>query len=424
MENSNNTPGGEQNANNDTATNSSTPPNKPTQSNIADKPLEEQVAHYKGLFTKCKSLIRHYEEEAKKKEETMKNLKNKLAQYEGEEGKSCECYFRFKYDNICFYFFKSEKSYFFLSEKLLDDKFKETLNSNSSIKTYDFVKDIKSKDETISQIINQYEDKMQRLSNENENNEKRILTMNEKMKKFNKEMDDLRSNFENEKSDYEQAIKDIIQVNSEIFFQMKNTLEIDLTDDSLQDEVYNKIKETINEKLVNPSSIEETSKWLLELRSHLKRNLLSFLDIIFGRISLDKNYSAQKLKWQNTLDQIALSHEEELNKSIKIAENYKMQIMNLNSKISNLEQEKYNIAKQKDQTIDILSKELNKGVNINYLRNVFISYLTTREESIQDGLLPVIFTALQFNDSEIKKIQETRGVKKTNSGILGLFGSK
>ena len=54
----------------------------------------------------------------------------------------------------------------------------------------------------------------------------------------------------------------------------------------------------------------------------------------------------------------------------------------MNQKISNLEQEKYNIAKQKDQTIDILSKELNKGVNINYLRNVLISFLTSKEESV------------------------------------------
>ena len=65
-----------------------------------------------------------------------------------------------------------------------------------------------------------------------------------------------------------------------------------------------------------------------------------------------------------------------------MVDTYKQHINNLNQKISTLEQEKYNIAKQKDQTIDILSKELNKGVNINYLRNVFISFLTSKEESV------------------------------------------
>ena len=63
-------------------------------------------------------------------------------------------------------------------------------------------------------------------------------------------------------------------------------------------------------------------------------------------------------------------------------DNLKQHISSLNQKISNLEQEKYNLAKQKDQTIDILSKELNKGVNVNYLRNVLISFLTSKEESV------------------------------------------
>ena len=69
---------------------------------------------------------------------------------------------------------------------------------------------------------------------------------------------------------------------------------------------------------------------------------------------------------------------------LKLVDNHKIHITGLNAKISNLEQEKYNIAKQKDQTIDILSKELNKGVNINYLRNILISFLISKEESVID----------------------------------------
>ncbi len=68
-------------------------------------------------------------------------------------------------------------------------------------------------------------------------------------------------------------------------------------------------------------------------------------------------------------------------------DNLKQHISSLNQKISNLEQEKYNLAKQKDQTIDILSKELNKGVNVNYLRNVLISFLTSKEESVSKNFL-------------------------------------
>ena len=38
---------------------------------------------------------------------------------------------------------------------------------------------------------------------------------------------------------------------------------------------------------------------------------------------------------------------------------------------------------------------------------------------IQDGLLPVIYTALQFGELEIKKVQEIRS--KNKYGLFGLF---
>lgn len=94
-------------------------------------------------------------------------------------------------------------------------------------------------------------------------------------------------------------------------------------------------------------------------------------------------------------------------------------IHELKLKINNLENEKYNIARQKDQTIEILNKEINKGVNVNYLKNILLSFITTSDESvnyihlfkIQNKLLPVIFTTLQFNETEMKKVEEFRSKK-------------
>jgi len=43
---------------------------------------EEQVKYYKELFMKSKKLILHYEENIKNKEEIVKNLKQKLKDYE------------------------------------------------------------------------------------------------------------------------------------------------------------------------------------------------------------------------------------------------------------------------------------------------------------------------------------------------------
>jgi len=60
----------------------------------------------------------------------------------------------------------------------------------------------------------------------------------------------------------------------------------------------------------------------------------------------------------------------------------KLENLNLKTKVSNLESEKYNLLRQKDQTIDILNKELNKGVNVGFLKNILISFLTSADESV------------------------------------------
>jgi hypothetical protein len=68
----------------------------------------------------------------------------------------------------------------------------------------------------------------------------------------------------------------------------------------------------------------------------------------------------------------------------------------LNSKVNLLEQDKFNIAKMKDQTIDILNKELNRGVNINYLRNVIISFLTSDKDSVYNKIINKIYLNIYF----------------------------
>jgi len=42
---------------------------------------------------------------------------------------------------------------------------------------------------------------------------------------------------------------------------------------------------------------------------------MSFHDIIFKQINLEKNFSSQKTKWQITVDNIASGHQEEIKRS-------------------------------------------------------------------------------------------------------------
>ena len=83
-----------------------------------------------------------------------------------------------------------------------------------------------------------------------------------------------------------------------------------------------------------------------------------------------------------------------------------------------MEKEKYNISKEKENSIQILNKQINSGVNLNYLKNIMISFLSSNDKSIQERLLPVIYKSLDFNQNEMKTVQESRN--KSN-GILSYF---
>ena len=283
------------------------------------------------------------------------------------------------------------------------------INANPTIKTYDYIKDLKSKDDYLGQIIIQYEDKLKRILKENELNESKI-------KALRTSNDSLLKDLTVEKEKYEQSIQNSIQGSNDILVHLNNIFDVDLTDETVKNEVYAKMNNLIN----NLSNLQADSTWYKELIIFHQKILKNYLDTAFKIVDVEMKELSQKNKWQSTIDQLILSQEEEKNKMFKTIEQNKVNIKSLNQKISLLEQEKYNIAKQKDLTIEMLNKQINKGVNTNYLKNIFISFLTTKEESIQEGLLPVIFTALQFTEGEIKQVKDSRK-PKTGSSILSFF---
>ena len=80
--------------------------NQPQQKNVKDMTLEEQVNYYKTKFQKSRTL-------SKMLDTQIKQLKEKLANYECQEGEECDLIMKFKYDKDIFYLFKIRKKNFF-----------------------------------------------------------------------------------------------------------------------------------------------------------------------------------------------------------------------------------------------------------------------------------------------------------------------
>lgn len=384
--------------------------NQPQQKNVKDMTLEEQVNYYKTKFQKSRTL-------SKMLDTQIKQLKEKLANYECQEGEECDLIMKFKYDKDIFYLFKDSKKKFFLNENTLDKELIEQLKKFPSIKLYDYDKDLKNKDNYLTQIINQYEEKIKKLTKENEDMQNNLKEIQLNQNKINEE-----------KIRIENIIKNILEKSNEINIQLKNIFDMDniSNDESVIKEIYSKIKENINNlKLVDEmNNINQNNNdnniniWLNELNNFIILLLNELQDNIFKILEREKEDTQEKNKYQKTIDEILLNHQDEKNKLFIELEGDRNKMKNLYAKIAELEKEKYDISKDKETSIQRLNKQINSGVNLNYLKNIMISFLSSNDKNIQDGLLPVIYKSLDFNQSEIKVVHENRN--KSN-GFFSYF---
>ena len=402
-----------------TKNNSSQNNNEQTQQkkSVKDMTIEEQASYYKTMFQKSKTLNKFYDQENKR-------LKEKLKNYECEDGQECELLMKFKYSKDIFYLFKDNKKLFFVNEITLSKDIIEQLINNQSIKIYDYDKDLKSKDNYLTQIINKYEEEIKKIKKEKGEIEEKLKALQSKQNNIDNEIS-------KEKENNENIIKNIIEKSTDINFQLKNIFEIDnfSNDDSVTKEIYSKIKENINNlksicenmNININSNPNNMSIWLKELNNFIIILMSELLDSTFKIFEKEKEESQEKNKYQKTIDEIMINHQDEKNKLfLQIDENMKT-IQKLHLKITELENEKFHISKEKDNSIQQLNRQISSGANLNYLKNIMISFLSSNDRSIQDGLLPVIYTSLEFNESEKKIVQEGRN--KSGGGIFSYFKS-
>ena len=83
--------------------------------------------------------------------------------------------------------------------------------SNSAIKTWDYENEILKKDETVTMMQKQYEDRIMRMNNEMQNSENKFLQSNKNLKALQKEIESYQKAYDDLKNSWEIQIKEIIQ---------------------------------------------------------------------------------------------------------------------------------------------------------------------------------------------------------------------
>lgn len=413
-----------------------THPQKDSKKNIKSMSIEEQSSYYKDQFIKTKKLFLHYEKEVKSLEQKNKLLNEKLKKYQPSAGTSTRILFKLYNKQSFFFLESSDGDCFFVKDELIKDFFNENdlEEALKSIETYDFDRQIKNCDETISMIIEQYDERVKRLKNENEKYEEMIMK--------NKEVKAM-CMFEVERTRlfFEKGIKEVIIQLDEVKNHIKNVNEAGFLEEDIKKEVFSKLKLRIDDikqreismnlinndqtkdlKLISESESlfgQTNNRWIMEIKDFILSILTLQYENMIKHQCLTEELYEKRIKFQNTIDSLIKSNEEEGLSKERLIESLKETIISLNQRISVIEQDKYNVVKLKDQQIEVLSKENNKKINVNMLKSVLIQIFTTSDQSIQDTVLPVIFTALKFSESEVLKIKEYRS--KVGGGLFGLF---
>jgi hypothetical protein len=291
--------------------------------------LQEQVDFYKDQFTKTKKLFIHYEKENKNNELKLAKLNERIIQYEPQSGEIIKILYKFSHSNSTFYYLESQKSSYFIREDLIKEMFPNAYSDND-IPEYSYEKEIKKQEETIQQIIMQYDERIIRLKNEIEAYEKSFLA--------NK---DLKNNscklIESIRLFYDESIKQLIRNSNDVYLLLKSSLDIEYTDDLMQVEVFSNMSKHIEDlkqsdivesikTIVNIHNNNYTEilgnnnevfngKWLNELKLFNSNLLKLFSENLNSLIKTNTELIDQKVKWQNTLDQLIVNNNLELSSS-------------------------------------------------------------------------------------------------------------
>mmetsp|Transcript_19929 Transcript_19929/g.19962 ORF Transcript_19929/g.19962 Transcript_19929/m.19962 type:complete len:250 (-) Transcript_19929:20-769(-) len=184
-------------------------------------------------------------------------------------------------------------------------------------------------------------------------------------------------------------------------------------DDEIDNIKLNSMQKSINNFVKKPSEGDA-----LDLREHLGTIQRSLVDITRRLLHARNELQTQEKAWRATCD--ALMHEKEEMKvqisRLKVEMSKKQE--EFQGTLMHLQQEKDFVAQEKSREIKQLQSEIKKSINVPYLKHVLIQYFCTDELDVQDRLINVLSTLLQFAPEEMTKIREHRMPKGVLTRIL------
>jgi len=106
------------------------------------------------------------------------------------------------------------------------------------------------------------------------------------------------------------------------------------------------------------------------------------------------------VEWQATIDK--LIEDQQANWQEK--EQLEIRNDNMQTQFNSLKAEHYKLMSDNQEKSEKLTQELANSVNLEYLKNILMSYFMTNDASVQTNLIRVVFQAMKFTDEEQMRV--------------------
>lgn len=160
-------------------------------------------------------------------------------------------------------------------------------------------------------------------------------------------------------------------------------------------------------------SLKSENDWVsVEVRDH-------FLDLyqrgVVGLIKrlcqFEQKLSDQEDEWKATIDKLIEDQQTARQTIERLEERGERTTMELNK----LKTEHYKLMNENKDKSEKLDRELANSVNLEYLKNIIMSYFMTNDPKVQINLIRVVFQAMKFTDDEQIKVLEAHSVNNQSA---------
>jgi len=175
------------------------------------------------------------------------------------------------------------------------------------------------------------------------------------------------------------------------------------SDEIMKNEAISKMKIFINQ--LQKQRFENDSSLLDDLKNHLLVLHQTLFDTLKKVGHLNSEIINIEKKWKKKCEGIFAEKENEKREKAEIIDQGRKKIKASEESIENLRAQLSKETKERDLQIDFLNKELKKNVNLEYIRNIIINFLTNKDFTVREKLLPVLATVLQFSTDELDTVK-------------------